>query len=67
MRLKGKINNMAEKITKLKKRKRELKRMLPSGSGEQGKFCCCKTEKKGTIVTMLRNENEMNLQYQENN
>ena len=31
---------MQEKIEQLKRRKRELKRMLPSGSGEQGKHCC---------------------------
>ena len=43
IRLKGKLNEMQEKIIKLKRRKRELKRMLPSGSGEQGKYCCFNT------------------------
>ena len=42
-RLKGKITKMQEMIKKLEKRKRELKEMLPSGSGEQGtKYCSCK-------------------------
>ena len=36
VKLKGKITKMQETIKKLKKRKRELKQMLPSGSGEQG-------------------------------
>ena len=43
IRLKGKLNEMQEKIIKLKRRKRELKRMLPSGSGGQGKYCCFNT------------------------
>ena len=42
-RLKGKITKMQEMIKKLEKRKRELKEMLPSGSGEQGTtYCSCK-------------------------
>ena len=46
MRLKGQINKMQETINKLKRRKRDLKRMLPSGSGGQGTYCSCKKKRE---------------------
>ena len=42
---KGQIKKMQETINELKRRKKELKRMLPSGSGDQGTYCSCKKKR----------------------
>ena len=51
MCLKGRIDEMQQRIERLKRRKKKLKRMLPSGSGQQGMYSRLRLQKKRKCAT----------------